>query len=69
MYLSDKYKYNHAQRAQKDPHFTDENATEGYITSPAGTKVRVTNYSDGSTTYHHGGPAGDSCYNENGDEC
>jgi hypothetical protein len=42
---------------------------EGYEDDNTGGKVRVSRYSDGTTTVHHGGPCGDSHYDENGEEC
>lgn len=34
-----------------------------------GTDFKVTRYSDGTSTVHHGGPCGDTHYDENGEEC
>ena len=35
----------------------------------SGGKVRTTQYADGSTTYHFGGPCGSVSYDKFGNEC
>lgn len=34
-----------------------------------GGKIKVTRYADGTSRVHWGGPCGDTCYNEYGEEC
>jgi len=67
MYKSEKE--NNAQKARRDSSFTDSKAKTGKERTISGSDVEVTRYSDGSSTYHHGGPCGSSDYDENGEEC
>jgi len=60
---------NNAQRSLDDPFFEDRGSRTGYEPNNTGGKTRVTRYSDGSSTVHHGGPVGDTQYNEFGEEC
>lgn len=62
-------KYNNAQRARANDSFYDEDAEETTQELSSGSSVPVTNYSDGSSTVHFGGPCGPVDYDENGEEC
>lgn len=64
-----RHAYNYAQRSEMDSRFIDRDAKTGKITGCAGDDISVTNYSDGSSTYHFGGPCGNVSYNEFGEEC
>ncbi len=44
-------------------------ATTSNEPNNTGSTFRVTRYKDGTSTVHHGGPCGDSHYDENGEEC
>jgi hypothetical protein len=68
MYNS-KNKENNSQKKRSNPYFKDHGAKEVEDTNLAGSKVKTTQYSDGSTTYHFGGPVGDISYDEYGNEC
>lgn len=63
--------YNHKNNAQRarEEGFEDEDSIEVEETTNSGTKLKVTYYSDGSSTSHFGGPVGSTDYDENGDEC
>jgi hypothetical protein len=54
---------------QKDEDVSFEDRKEDEIELPSGSKVKVTRFSDGSSTVHWGGPCGDSQYNDLGEEC
>lgn len=47
----------------RDDHRTD------MVPDGTGGMVSRTVFADGSTTYHFGGPVGNVCYDENGEEC
>lgn len=43
--------------------------TTSYENDNTGGKIKVTQFKDGSCTYHHGGPVGDAHYDDLGEEC
>ena len=45
-----------------------EDVTE-YVSDHTGGKVKTTYHNNGHSTVHHGGPCGDSEYDEYGEEC
>lgn len=60
---------NYAQQAAWDELFEDIHKKREVITGPSGSETEVTYYSDGSYTYHHGGPCGSTHYDKYGNEC
>lgn len=56
-----------------DDDFSDDDRkqikTGNYRSGSTGSDERVTNYPDGSSIRHGGGPAGDMQYDEFGEEC
>ena len=52
-----------------DDEIADEDKITRYERNNTGGKTEVTRYSDGSSTYHHGGPCGPSSFDANGEEC
>ncbi len=62
-------KENNAQRARRDKDYFDSKSKRSKEKGLVNDDVEVTRYSDGSSTYHHGGPAGDMSYDEFGEEC
>jgi hypothetical protein len=69
MYSSERSKPNNAQRARDDKNYSDKNATKSKRRLGSGSEVDVTDWSDGSSTHHFGGPVGDVEFDENGEEC
>ena len=57
-----------AQRASSDSTYSDPYSKQ-HEYKWNGETVRTTNYSDGSSTVHHGGPCGSVNYDEFGEEC
>lgn len=57
-------KRNNKDRMEERKDYVDEMEDNG-----TGGKVRVTRYSDGTSTVHWGGPCGSVNYDENGEEC
>lgn len=55
---------------RRDPYDPNpEGAVRGVFDDNTGGTVEKTNYPDGSSTVHWGGPAGDMHYDEFGEEC
>jgi len=56
-----------------DDRFSDDDRrrtkTDTFRNGSTGSQERVTRYPDGSSTRHGGGPAGDTRYNDQGEEC
>ncbi len=61
-------KKNYAQEVRDNPFFSDPYANTETINDQTGGKVKVTYYSDGSSTYHFGGPIGSVDFNKFGEQ-
>ena len=61
-------KENNAQRASSNRNYRDSGAIRRTIHFN-GSDYETTDYSDGSSTVHHGGPCGSTNYDHLGREC
>lgn len=68
-YIMYKSRKNNAQKARRDSRYYDLYSKTRWENDNTGGKVKVTRYSDGSSTYHFGGPCGSQDYDEFGNEC
>lgn len=68
MYSSDREE-NEAQKSIRDKSYRSDGAERKKEKTSSGSEVEKTYFTDGSSITHNGGPIGDTCADELGNEC